>query len=244
MKRFGYGLLVLTAAFTVAGCGGAGTQVVTLPDPVIRFINASPNSAGMDMFLNDTQIGSNVPYLGSNASFAAIEQGDYDVIVQETSDSTGETQAIEVRQMNRNEDYLGFACGLVTPPNAEFEKRLRCAPNTFNRTRPNGDKARLIIFNGYIGAVGTDSPSIDFQEPGDTPRFQATDIPFGEGRELIVDAAALTLVARRNGTELELTPQNTFTFGGGKIYAAVVSGIEGETGAQAPKITYVELQTR
>lgn len=235
---------MLAAAICVAGCGGATSGVVVLPDPVIRFINVSPNSTGMNMLLNDTLIGNNVPYLGSSASFASIEQGDYDVIVQEKSDLTGETQAIEVRQMNRDQDFIGFACGLVTPPNGELDKRLRCAPNTFNRTRPNGDKARLIVFHAYIGAPGIDTPNLDFQNPGDTPRFQTTDIGFGEGRELTVDAGADTFVARRNGTEFEVTPQKTFTFGGGKIYAAIITGVEDAAGNMAPKIVYIELQTR
>jgi len=244
MKRVVYGLLIMSIGMAAAGCGGTGAGTVVLPNPVVRFINASPNSAGMDMFLNETQVGNNVPYLGSNASFVSIEQGDYDVIVQESSDTTGETQAIEVRQLNRDQDFIAIACGLVTPPNLEFDKRLRCAPLPFNRTRPNGDKARLIVFHAYVGANGFESPNIDFQNPGDTPRFQVTDIPFGEARELIVDAGSDTLVARFAGSEFEITPQNTFTFGGGKIYAAIVSGIEGETGASAPKIVYVELQTR
>jgi hypothetical protein len=244
MKRIVYGMLVLATAVSVAGCGGSTNSVVVLPDPVVRFINASPNSAGMDMFANDVQVANNVPYLGSNPTFVSTEQGDYDIKVQETSDPTGETQAIEVKQMNRDQDFLAFSCGLVTPPNTEFDKRLRCSMNTFNRTRPNGDKARLIVFNAYVAAPGLDTPSIDFQNPGDTPRFSAGDIPFGEGRELTVDAGPDTFVARRNGTELEIVPQNTFTFGGGKIYAAVVTGIEDSVGATAPKIVYIELQTR
>lgn len=242
MKRVGYGLFLLCAVFVGSSCGGSQSGVVTLPDPVIRFINASPNSTALDMSVNDTQIANNVPYLGSSATFASVLQADYDVSVQE--DGNPETQAIEVAQLNRNQDYVAVATGLVTPPNTEFDKRLRCTPAPFNRTRPNGDKARLLVFNAYNRSFGNDTPTIDFQNPGDTPQFQIQDIPFGEGRELIVDATALTFVARRNGTEFEITPQNTFTFGGGKIYAAIVSGIEDETGAQAPKITYIELQSR
>lgn len=234
----------MAVGVVAAGCGGSSGGIIVLPDPVVRFINASPNSAGMDMFLNDTQVGNNVPYLGSSSNFVGVQQGDYDVMVQESSDTTGETQAIEVRQMNRDQDFLAISCGLVTPPNTEFDKRLRCAPFAFNRTRPNGDKARLLVFHAYNRSVGNETPNIDFQNPGDTPRFVVTDIPFGEARELIVDAKLDTFVARFSGSELEITPQNNFTFEGGKIYAAIITGVEDAAGATAPKIVYVEIQSR
>jgi hypothetical protein len=242
MRKTGYGLFALFAVWVMGGCAGSTTGSVTTPNPVVRFINASPNSVGLDLILNDTTIGSNVPYMGSSATFASVEQGDYDVTVQENADPS--TAAIETHQLNRDQDFLAVAVGLVTPPNTDLDKRLRCTPFSFNRARPNGDKARLIVIHAYNRSVGNTTTNIDFQNPGDTPRFKVSDIPFGEGRELVVDAGTDTFVARRGNSELELTPQTTFTFVGGKIYAAVVSGVEDEAGSQAPQIKFIELQTR
>jgi hypothetical protein len=242
LKLFRVGCLLVLCAIVWA-CGGGGTNSIELPNPVIRFVNASPNSVAMSALANDVTIGSAVPYLGSSASFLRLDAGDYDILCQEDGDP--ETQAVEFRTMNRDQDFLAVSTGLVTPPNTELDKRMVCTPFTFNRVRPNGDKAKLIVVNALNRGFGDSNVPIDFQNPGDTPRFRLPNLAFAAaGQELIVDAGSDTLVARRAGSELEVTPQKTFTFEGGKIYLALVSGIEGEVGVKAPIITYIELQSR
>ncbi|MEQ1822652.1 MAG: hypothetical protein ABL949_09085 [Fimbriimonadaceae bacterium] len=242
LKWFRFGCLMVLCGVVLA-CGGGGSNNTTTPNPVVRFINGSPNSVALSALANDVAIGTSVPYLGSAPNFVTVEAGDYDFLVQE--DGAPETQAVEFKSLNRDQDLLAVAVGLVTPPNTELEKRMICTPFTFNRIKPNGDKSKLIVVNGLNRGLGDFNVSIDFQNPGDTPRFRLANIAFaGAGQELIVDAGSDTFVARRTGSELEVTPQKTFTFEGGKIYLALVSGVEGQTGAQAPKITYIELQSR
>jgi len=236
------------ALLVILGCGGAGTNVTVAPDPLVTFINASSNSVGIDAMLNETTLATNIPFqafspkAGNVATFSAFEQGEYDVTVQENGNP--ESQAVEVGKLDRNGGYLLFAVGLVTPPNAELEKRLRPVLLQIDRTKPNGDKAAIFVFNALSRAPGFETPSIDFQNPGDTPVIKETDIAFAGLKGVLVDAGAQTFVARRNGTEFEVTPQTTFTFEGGKAYVALVKGQEGGTGAQAPGITFIEIQTK
>jgi hypothetical protein len=242
MKRLAW----FVGALVIFGCGGGSTNSPTLaPDPYIGFINASPNSSALDVMVNDSQIGNNVAYLGSSpvsggvVNFLSYEPGDYDLSIQENSDP--ETQAIEVGSLQRDKSYVLFACGLVVPPSTEFDKRLRPLLFEFDRAKPNGDKARLVIVHSYNRAEGLETPSVDFKNPGDNPAINEQNIAFASAKQILIDAGAQTFVARRNGTEFDVTPESTFTFVGGKIYAAVISGTEGAAAARAPKITFIEI---
>lgn len=234
--------LIVVAVGVVLGCGGGGSSVSEVPDPVMRFINASPNSTALDAFANEIQLGNNVPYLGSSANFLSMEPGEYDIISQE--DANPETQTIETFTTVKDTSLLAVAYGLVTPPNDEFDKRLRVATFSFDRNRPNGDQARLIVVHAYNAAFENFTPQVDFRNPGDNPQINLPAIDFGANRTVLVDAGPQTFVARRTGTEAEVTPQKTFTFQGGKIYAAIISGVEDAVGTQSPQINYIELQVK
>lgn len=235
------------ALLIVLGCGGSGNNVTIAPDPVVGFVNASSNSTAIDALVNETQIGNDVAFRGRSPltagalGFQAFEPGEYDFTVQESADPEN-TQAIETSTLERDKSYLFVAAGQVTPPNTELEKRLRPIVAEFDRSAPNGGKARLIIVHAYDRAVGFETPPIDFQNPGDNPLFKETNITYAGGRTALIDAGTQTFVARRSGAEFDLTPQATFDFEGGKIYVAIVAGIEDGTGAQAPLITFHEVQ--
>lgn len=238
---------MLVALAVIFGCGGSSVGTNQPPDPAVAFINTSPDSAALDAFLNSFQLADNVPYLGSAprsgavTTFAVVEPNDYDVIVEPDGDpANGDTQTAV---LNRDTSYLIFAFGLQNA-GAEFEKRLQSATSNFDRSRPNGDKARLIVFHAYNSAPGFETPAIDFRNPGDNPQLNLSNIGYGNGTVALIDSGAQTFVARRNGSEFELTPQVTFTFGAGKIYAAVVSGVEDAVGGSEPKITFLEIQTK
>lgn len=245
MKR----LALFVALAVIFGCGGGGSNDVQLaPDPYVGFLNASPNSSALDVMVNEFQLGNNVAYLGASPNAAGVltfqsyEPGDYDLSVQENADP--ETQAVEIGSLARDKSYVLVACGLVVPPSDEFDKRLRPLLFEFDRTKPNGDKARIVIVHSYNRAVGLETPAIDFKNPGDNPTINETNIAFASAKQILVDAGVQTFVARRNGAEFDVTPEATFTFVGGKIYAAIVSGTEGAAGVRAPKITFVEIQTK
>ncbi len=245
MKRIAlFGALVM-----VFGCGGGGNNTPDVaPDPVVGFINASANSLALDVLLNETQLSNNVAFLGASPSSGAVltfnsfEPGDYDLAIQESA--TPETQAIEVGTIALDKSYVIFAAGLVMPPSDEFDKRMRPVLFEFDRTKPNGNKARLLVLHSYNRAVGLETPALDFKSPGDNPTINETNIGFATARQVLIDAGTQKFVARRNGAEFDVTPEATFTFVGGKIYAAIIGGTEGVAGARGPKITFIEVQTK
>lgn len=236
------------ALLVILGCGGSNTNDNIPPEPLVTFINASTNSTAIDALLNDTQIANNVPHLGFSptaggvATFSSFEPGEYDVTVVESSDP--ETQESIVENLTRDAAYLFFAAGLVNPPVIDQDKRLRPVLLQIDRTQPNGDKAAIFIFHAYNRAEGFQTPNLDFRNPGDTPVINEQDIAFAGIKGVLVDAGEQTFVARRNGTEFDVTPPTTFTFGGGKAYVAIIKGIEGGTGTSAPGITFVEITTK
>lgn len=241
MKKtiIGCGLFV---ALVLSGCAGQGSTATQIPDPFLRFVNASPNSTALDFMANDLSIANDVAYLGSSPNFTSLEAGEYDVSVEESGNP--ETQAIETFSVANDQSAVSVAIGLVTPPNDELEKRLRISTFLVNRDRPNGDKARLVVIHAYNALLGNFTPAIDFRNPGDNPQVNLAGLEFGAQQETLLDAGSQTFVARRNGTEGEITAQKTFTFGGGKIYLGIVSGIEDSTGAAIPQITFIELLPR
>lgn len=241
--------VAIGVAFAVViGCGGSNTGTTLAPDPAVAFINGSPDGASLDALLNSFQLANNVGYLssaprsGAVTTFATLEPNDYDVNV--FPDGAPENGSISSFVMNRDASILVAAVGLVNY-GAEFDKRLQTLIFNFDRSKPNGDKARVFIINGFIGAPGWESPSVDFRNPGDNPLTNVTGLTFANTNNVLIDSGNQTFVARLTGTDSDdgnVTPPVTFNFAAGKIYAAVISGIEGEAGANAPKITFIELQ--
>lgn len=254
MVRFRMGTLrivaIAVALAVVFGCGGGGTGTVRPPDPAVAFINASPDSPALDALLNNFQLANNVAYLSSSprsgavTTFATIEPNDYDINVFPDGDPANGSLTTAV--MNRDTSILTVAVGL-TDPLADFEKRLQAATFTFDRQRPNGDKARLIIVNGFIGSPGFDSPAVDFRNPGDNALVNVANLAFGASGSALIDSGSQSFVARLTGTDSDagnVTPAATLDFVAGKIYAAIISGVEGEAGAMSPRITFLEIQPK
>lgn len=237
----------LVAIAVVFGCGGSNTNPLQAPDPLAAFINASPDGTALDAFLNEIQLANNVAYLSSSprsgavTTFRSVEPGEYDVRVE--PDGAPENGDVAVQNLNRDTSSLVVAAGLVDPM-GDFNKRLQSFTFQVDRSKPNGEKARLIIFHGWIASAGFDTPAIDFRNPEDNPLTNVQNIEFGGNNTALIDSGNQTFVARINGSEFEITPHATFNFGAGKIYAAVVCGIEDETGAKSPRIVFQELQPK
>lgn len=241
----------LTAALLVGvlaalmGCGGKSSSS-TAPDPLVRFFNGSPDSVALDLLFDDSKenktvrIGSAVPYAAAAPNFVEVRNGSNDLILKENGDPFELWAQVIDAQLDRS--YLVVAFGLANF-GTEFEKRARFITFDIDRTAPNGNKARIYVFHAFNRAAGLDTPAIDFQTPGENPLFRVQDIPYGTPKELTVDSGTHTLQARNKGTEFVYV-QRTVTLAAGKIYLALVSGVEDGVGALAPRIEFIEVQVR
>ncbi|MCE9559466.1 MAG: hypothetical protein K8R88_10990 [Armatimonadetes bacterium] len=249
-------LALLGAAIFVTGCGGS-TSTNVLPDPVIRFINASPDST-LDAKLNEVAHATAVPYLSSTAGFTTVKfieeaDGGFDctVIVPGT-----ENEVRDAQLFTRDLSYLWIAFGLNNNNN-EQTKRLDQVFFAINREAPIGSKSHLIIFNALAERDGQENSPIDFQSydpanpaSADNPQYQKQALVFGAydstKSNLDIDSGTRTFQARQNGSDAALVyAEGTFTFVPGKIYVALVSGkVNDVDPAKRPKITFIEIATK
>ena len=238
MTRGGFWLVGAIVALFLVGCGGSGSS--SLPKPMVRVINASPDSTALDFLVDDETLGSAIIPLGSSPDFAAVDSGDRDVVILENG--TTIQLVAEVQNFEDDRNYLIVALGLKLFGTEDL-KRLRALTLQVDRTIPNGNKARLYVVHAYNRKVGFLTPNIDFQTPGDNPLFQIPNMAFGTQTSILVDSGAVTYEARRAGTTSVLASATT-TLGAGKIYAVIVGGIEDEAPPKNPTITFIEVAAR
>jgi hypothetical protein len=247
--RFGFAfvLALATAVLTtvLVGCGGGGSGS-GLPDPTIRFVNASPDSNPQDFFIALIEKASGVTFISSSAE-VTTQKGDKDVSVQDATDQT----VLDAVAFNFADDkkYVGITVGLQNF-GIETLKRLRLIAFEYDKNPPNGSKARLLVVHAFLRAPGFDTPNIDFQggavgsyDPNN-PQYSVTDVAFGADAptELEVDSdVALIFQARRTETENVYAADPSFTFDAGGIYLAIVTGVEGAVGIQAPQVKYIKI---
>jgi hypothetical protein len=247
--RFGiaFVLAIACAAFTtlLVGCGGGGSGS-GLPDPIIRFVNASPDSNPQDFFIELVNKAPGITFISASAE-VTTKKGDKDISVQDATDQT----VLDSVAFNFAEDkkYIGMTVGLQNY-GVETLKRLRLLAFEYDKNPPNGSKARLLVVHGFLRAPGFDTPNIDFQggavgsyDPNN-PQYSVTDVAFGAAAptELEVDSGvALIFQARRTETENVYAADPSFTFDGGGIYLAIVTGVEGAVGIQAPQVKYIKI---
>jgi hypothetical protein len=247
--RFGFAFVLAIVSAVLAtvmiGCGGGGSGS-DLADPVIRFVNASPDSNPQDFFINLDNKAAGIAFVSASAE-ATTKKGDKDISVQ---DSTNQT-VLDALAFNFAGDkkYVAITVGLQNF-GAEILKRLRLLAFEYNKNAPNGSKARLLVIHAFLRAPGFDTPNIDFQggavgsyDPNN-PQYSVTDIEFGGSAptELEVDSdVALIFQARRTDTENVYAADPSTTFDAGGIYLAIVTGVEGAGGVQAPQIKYIKL---
>ena len=246
--RIGFVCLMVVAGALIgslAGCGGGGAGT-NLPDPLVRFVNSSPDSNPEDFFINTDKEAAALAYLSSSADISS-KKGDHDISVQ---DSTNQTVLDDVAfTLAQDKKYLDITIGLENY-GTENLKRLQEVVFTYDKSTPNGNQARLFVMHAYNRAVGFETPNIDFQggqvgsyDPNN-PQFSAPNLSYAASSPftLLVDSGvSLIFQARRAGTENVLASDPGTTFDAGGIYLVLVSGIEGGAGPQAPTVKYIKL---
>jgi hypothetical protein len=234
------GPLALMASVLLFGCGGGGGSSSGPSNPTVRYINSVPDSTALNFRINEQPAATKIPYLGSSPSFTAVSPNTYDFDVTEN----GQTVSLDAvaLALAAGADYAVIALGEENF-GTEFAKRARLLVQPVNRAAPNGTKARLIVVNAFNEATGVPTPSIDFTNPGNNPTFSLTGIVPGTGQELDIDAGSQEFIARQTGSQGSYVDQ-TFNFASGGVYVMLVTGINGDNGAEAPAIDQIQLQTR
>lgn len=218
------------------GCGGSSVST-TVPDPIVRFVNASPDSTALNFFLNDDVKASALPFAGSSPPFESITPDAYDVNVKENGASLDLDTV--VRTFASDEKTLVISAGLVDF-GTQFSKRVRLTFTRVDLTPPNGNKSRIVWYHGFIREAGFETPNIDVASPGDTPTYVSSNIAFGGSAVMDVDAGSQTFDVKRAGVD-QIYTSSTLSFTPGKTYLGLVSGVQGATGTQAPGVRYILL---
>jgi hypothetical protein len=224
------------AAIALVACGGGGGGS-SVNKPRLRYVNASPDALPLTFTLDGDTKATGVSYLNLSPNFQEEDQDTYDVGMHEDGDNPG-LDAIAAGFANEKE-FLIAGVGLKNF-GAETLKRLRLFAMEVSLTAPNGSRSRIYVLHAFNRSVGLDTPSIDMRNPGDNPQYKVENIAYGTIGAIEIDASTQTFVARRNASE-SVYATNTGTFVAGGIYLAIVSGIEGGAGAQAPVIQFVKI---
>jgi hypothetical protein len=227
------------------GCGGGGSSLSSAVTTAhVRFINSGPDSTSLNFALNTTVDAAGLKYLTSTPSFINYSPETYDISAEEVSGT--EDLANDADALSANTSYLVIGYGLENytgPDGPEIQKRFDVTPVSVDVSVPNGGLARIIVFAGFIQQFGYDTPTIDFQdvETSGTPQYPLTNIAFGSTATELVTPGSFTFEVLRDGTTMQYATASAFTFVAGKTYLALVSGIEGATGAEAPQIKFISL---
>ena len=175
-----YVAVITTVLGSLCGCGGgSATLSSALTTAHLRFINSSPDSTSLNFALNNTVRAKGLAYLGTTPTFQNFTPATYDISATEAS----ATQALadDADAVAANTSYLVIGYGLenfTRPFGPEVAKRFDVTPVSWTYSVPNGNKARIIVFAGFIQQFGYDTPAIDFQD-GANPQFPLTNIAFG-----------------------------------------------------------------
>lgn len=243
-KRFCLiGLATLT--LLLLGCGGGGGTSST--DPRIYFINGSIDSGTLHFLMDDESAFANAGYLDNSTDFDAFEfKGQdvdgWDVSVQDQTTAFAYDRIANVFPIDS--DNIVIAHGLLNFPNGEEEKRLQLSVVNVNRTAPNGNKARLIVFHGLHRSPGNFTPSMVLKTPGQTAQFFTSDIAPGGNAVLNIDSGPQTLEAKRADTT-GIFASKTINLDAGGVYLVIIGGIEGDPDiSRQPDIEFIKLPAK
>ncbi|MFM9874648.1 MAG: hypothetical protein ACKVQS_14425 [Fimbriimonadaceae bacterium] len=234
-------LAIFASLLLVGGCGGGGAASNTKPH--VLFINASADAGAVDFRLDDSAQATNLAYAVTNATFSDIDFRGPDVDGWDVSlhlNADGSEIDREAIIFGQDVNNIIIAHGIKNY-GLEQLKRLRFSNFTADLTRPNGNKAKLIVFHGFELAAGSDTPQVTFKTPGDNALFTTSPINPGATAVLNTDSGSQTFEARRSGTQGIYTTITQNLKAGG-VYLVLISGIEGDpTPANDITIRFIEL---
>lgn len=245
-KRAWFGIKALAVGLVVAaGCGGGGGGGNVGPQkPRLFYVNASPDAGSLDFYVDDSRLATSIGYLGKSPAYRRTDAVLRDLAI---TPAGSQEQLVAETFTFANDTYYALVAYGLRSFGSEDRKRLQQAEITFDPAPPAaGDTARIIVINAFLRPAGLDTPAIDFRSPGDNPQINVSNVAFGASSAVEVDSVPQQFVVRRNGTEKQYVPPTVgqtirFTPQRGRVYLAIVTGIEGQTGSSVPQVSFVEL---
>jgi hypothetical protein len=212
-------------------------------------VNSSPDAPALDFYIDDRVTGNSLAYLGASPAYVRTDPEEKDLSV--TRD--GSLEQIEAKTFTFANDRYYAILTIGKLNFTEFLNRIQLVELEINVTTPIGNTARIIPVNAFLRADDQLTPNVDIRSPGDNPAFRRENIAYataGASFDVPVNPNAaqrtLEFVVRRNGSDRQYIPATVgqtvrFTPESGRVYLAMITGIEGQTGAQAPQIRFIRL---
>lgn len=239
-------LVAVLGAFALSGCGGGGGGGTTNEDPEVLLVNLSADAGQLRLLIDDDVAANNVGYLKRASdyfSFPIKEDAADAHDVSLTSPNGADEYDVQAFQFGQNFSNLVVAFGIKNFSPGDELKRLRFRIVEASREAPIGNRARLLVFHGFNRSAGLNTPTVDFQNPGDNPLFKLDDVAYSENKDLTVDSGPSDWVMKRGDGEA-IYARTSVNLAPGAWYIVALTGIEGDPDpAKRPKITFVRLPT-
>lgn len=203
--------LGFAAAAFAAGCSDDDSNTGPATDAGVRVVHASPDGPSVDVLVDDAQVLSSVPYLGSS-SYLEVPAGNRNVKVNAAGTSTTVIDA-DV-PLTAGTDYTVIAGGLVADIAPIVVEDDRAAPSSGN--------VKVRAVHGAPSAPAVDiyitAPGADLQEAAPA----LTNVPFGAASDyLSVPAGDYQVRVTPAGSKTVVIDSGSLTLAAGQVRTAI-----------------------
>jgi len=257
-------VFALAALVIATGCGGGTITDIgdaDKPGPHVLFFNVSPDAGPLDFYLDDVRYAASVAYVTGltgvqqfiDVPFLDDENGTYDIGARPEGGGEDTELDLTAQALARDANTFVTAFGKVTIDEtdpSDNDKIFQILVINLTLTRPNGNKARIIAFNGFMRSQSNINVNMSIQTPGDNPQFKVTDVPFGTFKEALVDSGTFTYQLRRADVDDSVIyAEKVVDLAPGGTYVVFMSGIEKANpndppAATDPALSFVEIPSR
>ncbi len=221
MKR----MLLASAALLALASGGialiSGASAQTPSDARVRVIHASPDAPNVDVYVDDTETLTDVPYK-TVSDYLTVPAGSYNFKVYAAgADPATDDPVIDAdATLAAGKDYSVAAVGLVAD----------IAPAVYedNNAAPAAGKTHVRVIH-----AAPDAPNVDVAVADGPVVFDNVAFPNADG-PTPVDAGTYDLEVRAAGTETVALALDGVALSAGKIYTVIAVGLlEGDPALEA-----------
>lgn len=220
MKKTLFALFSVALVLGMASCNLNDDDNTTPPVAAVGFVNASPDAASIDVYLNSSPVVYGLRY-GSDTGYYNVQAGTYTLVIDSATSSTP-----------RYNNSITFSPGVTYSVFAiDSLSSLQAVAVADSVAIPSSDSVAVRFFN-----FSPNAPSLDFAVNGSvlfsgrTYNDVATNPSAATFNYLAPGTYTVTLFVAGTSVALYTT---TITVEGGKIYTFYAKGFSGDTGEQA-----------